>query len=29
VADKLDALIVIVRNWYERHGNGGSGQKPS
>ena len=29
VADNLDALIVIVRNWYERHGNGSSGQKPS
>jgi peptidoglycan hydrolase CwlO-like protein len=29
VADKLDALTDIVRRWYERHGNGGSGQLPS
>jgi hypothetical protein len=26
---KLDALSDIVRNWYERHGNGSSGQHPS
>jgi uncharacterized FlaG/YvyC family protein len=29
VADKLDALTDIVRKWYERHGNGASGQQPS
>ncbi len=29
VADKLDALSDIVRSWYERHGNGSSGQHPS
>jgi hypothetical protein len=29
VADKLDALSDIVRRWYERHGNGSSGQHPS
>jgi len=27
--EKLAALTDIVRNWYERHGNGSSGQKPS
>jgi len=27
--DKIAALTEIVRNWYERHGNGSSGQKPS
>lgn len=26
---KLDALTDIVRNWYERHGNGNSGPRPS
>jgi hypothetical protein len=29
VADKVDALTDIVRKWYERHGNGSSGQHPS
>jgi septal ring factor EnvC (AmiA/AmiB activator) len=29
VADKLDALTDIIRRWYERHGNGSSGQHPS
>ena len=27
--EKLAALTDIVRQWYERHGNGGSGQHPS
>jgi len=27
--EKLAALTDIVRNWYERHGNGSSGQHPS
>lgn len=27
--EKLAALTDIVRNWYERHGNGSAGQKPS
>ena len=26
---KLEALTDIVRKWYERHGNGSSGQHPS
>lgn len=26
---KLDALTDIVRNWYERHGNGNTGPRPS
>jgi chaperonin cofactor prefoldin len=26
---KLDALTDIVRQWYERHGNGSGGQHPS
>jgi N-acetylmuramic acid 6-phosphate (MurNAc-6-P) etherase len=26
---KLDALTDIVRNWYERHGNGSGSQHPS
>lgn len=29
LADKVDGLTDIVRRWYERHGNGGSGQHPS
>jgi hypothetical protein len=29
VADKVDALVDIVQRWYERHGNGSSGQHPS
>jgi hypothetical protein len=29
VADQLDALTTIVRQWYERHGNGSSGQQSS
>jgi len=28
-AEKVDALSDIVRSWYERHGNGSSGQHPS
>jgi hypothetical protein len=27
--DKLAALTDIVQRWYERHGNGSSGQHPS
>ena len=27
--EKLAALTDIVRNWYERHGNGNSGPHPS
>lgn len=27
--EKLAALTDIVRKWYERHGNGTSGQQPS
>jgi hypothetical protein len=26
---KLEALTDIVRQWYERHGNGNAGQRPS
>jgi hypothetical protein len=29
VGEKVDALTDIVRRWYERHGNGSSGQIPS
>jgi hypothetical protein len=29
MAEKVDALTDIVRRWYERHGNGSSGQHPS
>jgi hypothetical protein len=29
VGEKVDALTDIVRRWYERHGNGSSGQLPS
>jgi K+/H+ antiporter YhaU regulatory subunit KhtT len=29
VAEKVDALIDIVQRWYERHGNGSTGQHPS
>jgi len=27
--EKLAALTDIIRNWYERHGNGSGGQHPS
>jgi hypothetical protein len=27
--EKLAALTDIVRQWYERHGNGSTGQHPS
>jgi hypothetical protein len=29
MGEKVDALIDIVRRWYERHGNGSSSQHPS
>jgi hypothetical protein len=29
IDEKLAALDVAFRRWYERHGNGGSGQLPS
>ena len=29
LTDNVNTLINIIRQWYERHGNGTSGQQPS
>ena len=29
VTDNVNVLINIIRQWYERHGNGATGQQPA